>query len=355
MIKNYFKIAWRNLWRNGKMTLINVGGLGIGMAATVLIVIWVQNELSFDKAQPASENVYRIKASLAVSPNETWLWVTSQYVLGVHASKEIPEIEDLTRISPNNWGDLNFHYGDKLISEKKSAYVDERWFRMFHYDFVEGSPDAFVKNPLSLILTETAAKTYFGKEDAVGKLLRLDTVTYQVQAIVKDNPANSSFQYNVLLPVAAKFTNKRDMVNALEWGIYYYLTFLKLKPGANTAKVSAKLDHILAQNRKGDYTKSKYSLVKITDMHFENDVMHSAFIHGNRTVVNVFIVLAVLLLVTACINYVNLTTARASIRSKEVSIRKVVGADRLHLFGLFMSESIVISLMALLLSIILVE
>ena len=355
MIKNYFKIAWRNLWRNGKMTLINVGGLGIGMAATVLIVIWVQNELSFDKAQPASENVYRIKASLAVSPNETWLWETSQYVLGVHASKEIPEIEDLTRISPNNWGDLNFHYGDKLISEKKSAYVDERWFRMFHYDFVEGSPDAFVKNPLSLILTETAAKTYFGKEDAVGKLLRLDTVTYQVQAIVKDNPANSSFQYNVLLPVAAKFTNKRDKDNALEWGNYNYLTFLKLKPGANTAKVSAKLDHILAQNRKGDYTKSKYSLVKITDMHFENDVMHSAFIHGNRTVVNVFIVLAVLLLVTACINYVNLTTARASIRSKEVSIRKVVGADRLHLFGQFMSESIVISLMALLLSIILVE
>jgi len=355
MIKNYFKIAWRNLWHNRKMTFINVAGLGVGMAATVLIVIWVQNELSFDKAQPGSENIYRIKASLAISPNETWLWETSQYVLGVHAEKEIPGIDDLTRISPNNYNDLNFHYGDKLISEKKSAYVDERWFKMFHYDFVEGTPDAFEKNPFSLILTATAAKTYFGNEDAVGKVLRLDTVNYQVQAVVKDNPANSSFQYNVLLPVAAKFTNKHDKDNALEWGNYNYLTFLKLKPGTNTAKISAKLDQILVSNRKGDYTKSKYSLVKITDMHFENDVMHSAFIHGNRTIVNVFIVLAALLLVTACINYVNLTTARASIRSKEVSIRKVVGANRLHLFGQFMSESIVISIMALVLSILLVQ
>src|ERR1700744_3702351 len=187
MIKNYFKIAWRNLWRNRKMTFINVARLGIGMAATVLIVVWVQNELSFDRAQPDSENIYSIKASLAVSPNETWLWETSQYVLGVHAEKEIPGIEDIARISPNSYGDLNFHYGDRLISEKKSAYVDKRWFKMFHYDFVEGTPDAFETNPFSLILTASAAKTYFGNEDAVGKVLRLDTVNYQVQAVVKDN------------------------------------------------------------------------------------------------------------------------------------------------------------------------
>jgi len=356
MIKNYFKIAWRNLWRHKRMTFINVTGLGIGMAATVLIVIWVQNELSFDRAEPDSENIYRIKSAMAISANETWFWETSQYVLGEHAVKEIPEIGNITRLAPNSGTDnLNFRYGDKLISEQKSAYVDEQWFKMFHYDFIEGSRESFIKNPFSLILTESAAKIYFGNEDAVGKVLRLDTVDYQVQAVVKDNPANSSFQYNVLMPVAAQITDKNARNNLHRWGEYGYLTFLKLKPGANTAKISAKLNQILTLNRKGDYTKCKYSLVKIKDMHFETDVMGSAFIHGNHTLVNVFIVLAVLLLVTACINYVNLTTARASIRSKEVSVRKVVGAGRGHLFGQFMSESVVVSLMALVLCLLLVQ
>jgi putative ABC transport system permease protein len=144
MIKNYFKIAWRNLWRHKRMTMINVAGLGIGMAATVLIVLWVQNELSFDTYHPDSENIYRAKVSLAVSAHENWIWETSQYVLGEHALKEIPEVESLARIESNFYEELNFHYNGNLISEKKSAYVDDQWFNMFHYDFVEGSQEAFL-------------------------------------------------------------------------------------------------------------------------------------------------------------------------------------------------------------------
>lgn len=355
MIKNYFKIAWRNLWRHKRMTAINVAGLGIGMAASVLIVLWVQNELSYDKFQPVADNIFRIKTRLTISKNETWVWETSPYILGEFASRQIPEITSITRISPNNYSDVILHYNDHVITEKKSAYVDGQWFKMFHYDFVDGSADGFTKNPFSLILTESTAKKYFGKQDAVGKVLRIDTINYQVQAVVKDNPANSSFQYNVLIPIAAQLAGKNEKKNALEWGNFNYLTFLKLKPGMNAAAVSAKLVKILRQNKKGEKGSTALSLINLSDMHFENDLQSSSFIHGNRTMVKVFIILAVLLLVTACINYVNLTTARASLRSKEVSVRKIVGAGRMHLFGQFMSESFLVSLLALVWSLLLVQ
>ena len=355
MIKNYFKIAWRNLLRHKQMTTINILGLGIGMAAAVLIALWVQNELSYDQYEPDANNIYRITANIGISPTETWIWETSQYVLGTYAAKELPEIEDLARISPQYYSDVLFHYNGSIISEKKAAYVDEHWFNMFHYDFTEGSPDAFLKNPFSIILTESTAKKYFGNQDAVGKIMRIDTNNYQVQAIVKDAPANSSFQYNVLMPVAAQFADAKSKKNALEWGNYNYITFLKLKPGSNTKSVSAKLLSIMQHNRKGDKGNASFRLVSLKDMHFESDLMHSAFLHGNKTIVDIFIVLAFLLLVTACINYVNLTTARASIRSKEVSIRKIVGADRVHLFGQFMSESFLVSLLSLVFALLLVQ
>jgi len=249
MIKNYFKIAWRNLWRHKRMTMINVAGLGIGMAATVLIVLWVQNELSFDKFQPDAQNIYRIKVRIPISKKETWVWENSQYVLGDFASRQIPEVADVARLKAY-YSDLNMRYGAKIITEKKAAYVDGHWFKMFHYDFVDGSADAFLRNPFSLIITESAAKKYFGNQQAVGKVLHIDSNNYEVQAVIKDNPANSSFQYNLLIPIAAQLANAHEKKNALQWGNYNYLTFLKLKPGSNTALVANKLKSIVHQNKR---------------------------------------------------------------------------------------------------------
>src|ERR1700761_1725817 len=138
MIKNYFKIAWRNLWRHKRMTSINIAGLGIGMAAAVLIAMWGQNELSFDRAQPDADNIYRIKTNLSISKTETWVWENSPYMLGDFASRQVPQITGVARMR-SHYGDLNLAYNGKMITELKSAYVDEGWFKMFHYDFVEGS------------------------------------------------------------------------------------------------------------------------------------------------------------------------------------------------------------------------
>jgi len=355
MIKNYFKIAWRSLWKHKRMTAINVAGLSIGMAATVLIVLWVQNELSFEKDQPNAANIFRAKVKLSVSKTETWVWEHTPYVLSEAASKQVPEIENATRLKPNNYADLILHYKGNVISEKKSAYVDEQWFKVFHYQFIEGSADAFARNPLSMIINQSTAKRYFGNDDPIGKVMRIDTNNYKVQAVVKDAPANSSFQYGVFIPIAAQLMDANEKKNALQWNNFNYLTFFQLKPGANTSAVSAKLNAIIQKNKKDDKSGTKVSLLNIRDMHFENDLQSSSFIHGNRTMVNVFIALAMLLLATACINYVNLTTARASLRSKEVSVRKIVGADRLHLFGQFMSESLLVSLISLLVSLLLVQ
>jgi putative ABC transport system permease protein len=354
MIKSFFKIAWRNLWRNKRMTSINIAGLGIGMAAAVLIAMWVQNELSFDRNQPDANNIYRIKTLLSISKTETWVWESSPYMLGDFASRQIPQITGIARMR-NHYHDLNLIDGAKIITEPKAAYVDEGWFKMFHYDFVDGSPDAFVKNPFSIILTESTAKRYFGNHEAVGKVLRIDTNNYQVQGVVRDQPANSSFRFNVLMPVAAQLANPQQKKNSMQWGNYNFITFVKLRPNANTKAVSDALFTIQHKNHEKDNGSEKFSLTRLTDMHFETDLQQSSFIHGNRTIVNVFVVLAGLLLITACINYVNLTTARASMRSKEVSVRKIVGAARGQLFRQFMSESLVVSLVALVLALVLIE
>ena len=352
MFKNYLKIAWRALWLHKRITFINTAGLGIGMAAAILIAIWVQNEMSYDSDQPDAENIYRVTSVWPMSPTETWHLSSAQYVLADAAVKEIPEIEEMTRLRPKDYANTNFHIGEKIIQERKVARVDDHWFRIFHYDFVDGTPGAFNKNLFSLILTQSAAKKFFGNGEAVGKLVSIDKTNYQVEGVVKDNPANSSFDYDVFIPMAAFLTDAEELKQTTDWGSSNYNTFFKLKPGANIAKVAAGLTAIEHRNHKNTASKDKnsYDLINIRDMHFEEGLLSYAFKHGSRTMTNVFTALAMLLLLTACINYVNLTTARASARSKEVSVRKIVGAGRLQLFGQFMSESLLVSLIAVTLS-----
>ncbi|WP_114938008.1 ABC transporter permease [Mucilaginibacter endophyticus] len=352
MFKNYFKVAFRNLSKHRTTSIINIAGLTVGITAAVFIMLWVQNELSFDNYHKDADQIYRVKAKLTLTKSETWVWESSPYLLGGVAKKEIPEVKDYTFLWPGYM--IIVHNKGQLISEKKYAYVDANWFKVFNYDFVDGSAESFSKNPFSLILTQSTAKKYFGNNQAVGKILRVDSVNYQVQAVVKDNPANSTFQYDMLIPVEAKLSNPHEKEQSKHWGNYNGLTFLKLQPGVKTNETAKKLTDIIRKNNK-DSENTALSVIALKDMHFESDLQSSSFEHGNRRLVSIFIILAVLLLATACINYVNLTTARASVRSKEVSVRKIVGARRFQLFGQFMSESLVMSVLALVFSIICIQ
>jgi predicted permease len=348
MLKNHFKHAWRNFWKHRATGFINIAGLSVGMAAAVLIFIWVQNEMSFDKHETDAANIFRIKNYLSLDKNTTWIWETSPYQVGEAVKKQLPEVDAVARIMPVNYQPIYFNINGEFFPEEKAAYVDDKWFDMFKNDFISGNTVAFNQHPFSIILSESKAKKYFANQDAIGKTIKIDSNTYQVQAVIKDAPANSSFRFDAYIPVAAKFTNAQDRQNSLQWGNFNYLTFLKIHPGTNLKTVSGKIKGILEANRK--QKNLEIGLTPLTSLHFENDLKRSSTIHGDKKTVYIFIILGVLLLLIACINYINLTTARASLRAKEVSIKKIVGAGRAQLFMQFVAESALVSIMALILT-----
>jgi putative ABC transport system permease protein len=353
MIKTHLKTAWRNFWKHRATGFINIAGLSVGMAAAVLIFIWVQNEFNFDTATPDAANIYRIKNYLSIDKTSTWVWENSPYQIGAEAKKQIPEIEEVGRFRPMVYAPVYFNINGQFFPETRTAIVDDNWFDIINYEFVSGNALAFKQNPFSLIISESKAKKYFANQDPIGKIIKIDTNNYQVQAVIKDMPANSSFNFDVLMPVAARHANVKEKENELQWGNFNYNTFLKLKPGTNTKNVTAKLQAIMDKQR-GDQKNLKVGLQPLLDLHFENDLQNSSIIHGDKKVIYIFVILGVLLLVIACINYINLTTARASLRAKEVSIKKIVGAGRSNLFMQFVAESALVSFMALILTVLII-
>ncbi|HSU27958.1 MAG TPA: ABC transporter permease [Chitinophagaceae bacterium] len=351
MIKNYFKTALRNLWRNKLTSSINIFGLSIGMTAAIFIFLWVQNEISFNNYHPGKEHIYRITHSIQVSQNAVWRWENSPQPITEAAMKEIPEVEQAARLK--NGYNTVFNIDHKLFSEKTAAYVDKSWFTLFSYEFTEGSAAAFAHDPFGIILTESKAKKYFGNAAALSQVIRVDTVSYTVQGIIKDNPLNSSFQYDILMQLEGFLANPKRLKGQNDWGNFNYISFLKLSPTAKRSFVETKLNDIVNKNRTKN--NDKVSLVSLPDIYFETGLQSSNLPHGNKKTTYIFTLLGLLLLIIACINYVNLTTAKASVRSKEVSIRKIIGAERTHLFFQFITESLAISLLSLLLTLLTIK
>ena len=346
MFKNYFKTAWRSILKNKTTSVINITGLSVCISAAALILLWVQNEVNFDNEHAKEGSIYRMTTTLK---EHNWVWETTPLLLADAAKKQVPEIENATRLYTSNWPVFNIN--GQATYNKKAAYVDEEWFTIFHYDFVEGNASSFTQGPYNIILTTTAATKYFGKRSAVGQSIYIDSMNYRVAAIIKDAGANSSFQYDAYLPIAAMLTDKYRKENDENWSNFNYLTFIKIKPGSNTAATEKKLTDILPGTTDG----TEISLISLKDMHFESDLQSSSFVKGNRNTVYIFYILAFLLLLIACINYVNLTTAKASLRAKEVSVRKMIGARRIDLFYQFVAESLLISFIALIATLLLLQ
>ena len=347
MLKNYLRTTLRTLKRNATISAVNVLGLSVGMTAAILIFLWVDNELTFDSYHPDASHIYRLNTLYTKSK---WVWPSTTYLLGQHL--DLPAVTTVACFQPAYQSTI--HFGNDLIEEKKGAFVDSTWFSLFHYDFIAGSPTSFLHNPSSLILTASKAKKYFGDKDPIGQTLRIDSMPYKVAGIIRDNPANSSFQFDILRPIDALLADPNRRKNSLEWNNYNFQIFVKLQPAANPAAIGRAATDILQKNNppSGGNT---ISLTSLKDMHFENDLtIDDGLPHTNGKTVYTFSVLGVFLLLIACINYVNLTTARASQRAKEVGIRKVVGAGKTSLFGQFFFESLTISLLSLALTLLFV-
>ena len=340
MLRNYFKMAVRSLWKSKTTSLINIGGLAVGMTTAVLIMLWVNNEVSYDSFHKDEHRIYRLTSRLSTY---NWVWESTPLLLADAIKKELPDVDNTTRLFPNHWP--VFTVNGSAFYQKNCAYVDSDWFNIFHYDFIEGDALAFSRHPSSIILTVSEAKRYFGGSSAIAKSMLIDGKNFTVRAVVADPPLNSSLRYNAFIPLAALLTDVQRKENDEQWGNYNYITFIKTASGAKTKDVAAKISGILKKNDGNGAT--AITLTSLTDMHFETEIENSSFGHGNLNTVYVFSVLAVLLLVIACINYVNLTTAKASLRAKEVSIRKITGASRSALFFQFISESLLVCILAI--------
>jgi putative ABC transport system permease protein len=353
MVLKYFAIALRSIRKNKSTGMINLLGLSIGITASIFILLWVGNEISFDKRHPNSANIYRITNHIQVNKEESWAWESSPMLLAAAAQKEIPEIEGVARIMPNVWGGQVFKINNTLFSEKSSAYIDPGWFNLFKYDFLAGNAAGFTQNPFSIILTESKAKKYFGNSNAIGQLIKVDTVNYQVAGIVKDIPINSSFQFDILLQMDGRLANPETYKNDKNWNNFGYATFIAINKLVNYKKIENELTEIINKNRTNN--NDVVSLLPLSKMYFDNSLQSSDFPHGNKKTTYLFSAMAFLLLLSACINYVNLTTAKASLRAKEVGIRKITGAKRRDLFFQFLAESFCISCLAILCSLFLLQ
>jgi putative ABC transport system permease protein len=352
MLKNYLKMAWRGLQRNFVANLTKIGGLAIGMTAAILIMLWVQSELTYDGYHANANRIYRVTYANK-SYNGSQISEYSPYLLATAAKKQIPEVENAARLFTIPSATPIFNVNGELYNEKSFAYVDENWFDIFHYEFVDGNYSNFAKNSFSLILTESKAKSYFGKRSPIGQIIKIDSNDYEVQGVVKDNPNNSSFQFDVLLPLSAYLTDPAKRPFEESWNSANYVTFLTLGQNGNKKTTEFALNSIL--NSSVTAGKSSAILLPLTDMHFEKGSPFSSISHGDRKTIYILESLAFLLLFVASINYVNLTIARSSRHAKEVSIRKIVGARFSDLFLKFMIEAFVMSFISLLFTFILIQ
>ena len=322
-------------------------GLVIGM----LILLWVQDELSFDSFHKNGKNIYRVNSFLGSGTSKR-VWDNTQGPVATYALREVPGVKNAVRITKG--GNGVFTYKDKLLKEENTAFTDPSFFKMFDFKLLKGNAGNPFPNNQAVIITEATAKRYFGDENPMGKVLQRDHKdNFTVCGVIADFPGNSSINYDMLFPmdIIAKRYSDKDFWKSLDsdWGNFGFTTFFDIKPGTPLKPIGEKLIRIQAKNApwiKVDLKDNAYQLQPLSTIHlYQPDGSAS----GAQTV-NIFLLVAVLILLIACINYVNLSTARAIIRAKEVSIRKIVGAQKLQLFGQFIIETLLFFGIALVLA-----
>jgi putative ABC transport system permease protein len=352
MIKNYFKIAWRSLVKYKFITFINLFGLTVGLTCCLLITTYILNELSYDRYNKNAKNIYRVTRTFNNEVGVVSLYLsTVSPPFGYYFPTEFPEIQKMTRLLNN--GTTPLKYEDKLINEPDVYFADENLFDVFTLDVLKGNPKTALKDPFSIMMTEEVAKKYFGNEDPMNKVLRAnDQFDVKVTGIFKPFPANSFMHPGVLV----SFNTLKDSAVYGEanlrknWGNNSFFTFLVLPdhydPKKLIAKFPAFLDKHMSIDQYGGKQASKFTslgLQKLTDIHLYSHTDYEAEPNGDISRVYIFSAIAFFILLIACINYMNLSTARSALRAKEIGIRKVIGARKKELIFQFLSESVIIT------------
>jgi putative ABC transport system permease protein len=365
MFRNFFLTSLRNLWRHKSYTLINILGLAIGIASSVIILLFVQDELSYDRHNEKFDQIYRFYIKGNIQGNEVQA-ALSCAPLGPTLKSDFPEVLEYTRVYTFS-GDPIVRYEDKVFIEKSFLYADSTFFNVFTAPATRGDPRQMLNRPNTVVLTEETAKKYFGEDDPIGKILKVgqEETPYEVTGVVKEFPANSHLHFNLLGSFASTWL--ADMTMWLGNNNYTYIVLqTEYPPEQLEAKIPSlleqymgpQIEQILGMTLEHFYEGGNeygYLIQSLKDIHLRSDLQFEIEPGGSITTVYIFSLIAIFLILIASINFMNLATASSSSRAPEVGIRKVVGSDRGKLVWKFMTESFIITLIALLLAILLVE
>ena len=348
MLKNYFKTAFRNLWRHKGFSIINIMGLAVGMSACFLIFLYVHFELSYDSFNTKADRIYRLVTDVQ-TPSEKASFGSSA-PMAVNVKNDFPEVESFVRF---NYASLLVRKGIVKFQEEHSIFADSSFFDVFTLPLVYGNPHTALKQPFSIVFSQTAAKKYFGNANPVGQTMLLTDGNYAatVTGVMKDIPENSHFKADMVVSMYS--FGGQDSATDQDWGDFGFNSYLLLKPGTNAAALQTKLPAFIERHdgkgMKADQTQFTLLLEPLKDIYLKSK--RGGVESGNMNNVYIFSMIAVFILLIACFNFINLTTARSSERAKEVGIRKVVGAEKFQLTKQFLSESILVCLIAFVLAV----
>ncbi|MGH7452573.1 MAG: ABC transporter permease, partial [bacterium] len=324
MLTHFFKIAWRNLLKHKTFSAINLMGLAIGFLCVLFIFLYVYNELSFDRYHAQADKIFRVgyEVASANEPAKKLAWVSA--LAGPMLKAEYPEIVEIARF--RNIG-AQVEYGGKRFTERKIFYADAAAFKVFSFKFLQGDPEVALQHPYTAVLTRAMAEKYFGVEAALGKTLTVDdTLKYQVTGVIENVPENSHFTFDLLFSHATREILSPFIRHWFALGTHtYLLTNGQITAAALESKISGAVMKHFAEEAGTMGIGIKLFVQPLTDIHLHSDLQMEIAPNNSATLVYIFAVIAVLILLIACCNFINLSTARFVRRAKEVGIRKVGG------------------------------
>jgi putative ABC transport system permease protein len=359
MIRNYLKIALRNLWKNKTFSIINIVGLAVGIATCLLISLYVLDELSYDKYNKNENRIYRVNADIKFGGEDQKLAVCPD-PLAFTFVRDYPEVENAVRF--RNYGPSLVKKGNENIKEERIIYADSTLFEVFTLPMIAGNSKKALAEPNTVVITESIAKKYFNTTNVLGQILRFDnTKDFKITGVIRDIPEASHFAFDFFVALAGVKEASQNI-----WLNFNFNTYLLLRKDADIRSFQKKFDEVMTKymwpqaeqlmhidqkdfKKSGNYV--NLSLIPLTDIHLHSDRIAELAPNSDIQVVYIFSIIAIFILLVACVNFMNLSTARSSNRAKEVGIRKVLGTQRKNLISQFLTEAILMSLISVVLAI----
>jgi putative ABC transport system permease protein len=357
MLRNYILIALRSFKKNRAYSILNIFGLTIGITCALIIFLFGYDELTYDHNHEKLNSIYRLEGGYNLPNNGGFeKYATAGPVVAEMLVKDYPEIKQTVRIRPLNNRVIRLPGTDERVYEKLYA-ADSNIFKLFTFPLIAGNPETALDEPMTIVLSEKMAMKYFNTTSVLGETLYFpeDTLSFKVTGVMEDYPTNTHLKFDILISFE---TLKATGFNLNSWWSYSFFTYMELEKGVNVAQLSDKIKLIsrkyIADQEDGSGYTQEYTIIPLADIHLHSNLRSEMEPNSRASYVYIFLIIGVFILLIACINFMNLATARSAMRAKEIGLRKVAGAFRGQLIGQFLSESVLMSFMAMVLSVILV-